>query len=154
MSEFIRTFSLSHKTKESLLTLAWRELTTSREEKLSLLRLSRGAKEEDEVNFRSSESRTLSLLNCYAECRRKSSSIKCLNLFERYNLHVILNLARADIASATGGQGAAAAYSLLFHKRAIFLRMTMKLRMATRARMASPNMNDGETDGSERSGKS
>ena len=70
-----------------------------------LLRLSRGAKEEDEVNFRSSESRTLSLLNCYAECRRKSSSIKCLNLFERYNLHVILNLARADIASATGGQG-------------------------------------------------
>ena len=70
-----------------------------------LLRLSRGAKEEDEVNFRSSESRTLSLLNCYAECRRKSSSIKCLNLFERYNLHVTLNLARANIASATGGQG-------------------------------------------------
>ena len=26
-------------------------------------------------NFRSSESRTLSLLNCYAECRRKPSSI-------------------------------------------------------------------------------
>ena len=45
-------------------------------------------------------------------------------------------------------------YSLLFHKRAIFLRMTMKLRMATRARIASPKMNDGETDGSERAGKS
>ena len=67
---------------------------------------------------------------------------------------MILNLARADIVSATGGQGAAAAYSLLFHKRAIFLRMTMKWRMETRARMASPKMNDGETDGSERSGKS
>ena len=71
----------------------------------SSLEYCRGAEEEDEVNFRSSESRTLSLLNCYAECRRKSSSIKCLNLFERYNLHVILNLARADIVSATGGQG-------------------------------------------------
>ena len=29
--------------------MPWRELTTSREERLSLLRLSRGAKEEDEV---------------------------------------------------------------------------------------------------------
>ena len=44
----ITTISLSQKTKGSLLALAWRELTTSREERLSLLRLSRGAKEEDE----------------------------------------------------------------------------------------------------------
>ena len=44
----LRTISLSQKTKGSLLALAWRELTTSREERLSLLRLSRGAKEEDE----------------------------------------------------------------------------------------------------------
>ena len=42
----------------------------------SSLEYCRGAEEEDEVNFRSSESRTLSVLNCYAECRRKSSSIK------------------------------------------------------------------------------
>ena len=42
------TISLSQKTKGSLLALAWRELTTRREERLRLLRLSRGAKEEDE----------------------------------------------------------------------------------------------------------
>ena len=42
----------------------------------SSLEYCRGAEEEDEVNFRSSESRTLSVINCYAECRRKSSSIK------------------------------------------------------------------------------
>ena len=41
------------------------------------------AKEEDEVNYRSNESRTLSMLNCYAECRRKLSLIKRLNLFKR-----------------------------------------------------------------------
>ena len=48
----------------------------------SSLEYCRGAEEEDEVNFRSSESRTLSLLNCYAECKRKSSSIKRLYLYE------------------------------------------------------------------------
>ena len=41
-------FPISQKTNEGLIAFAWRELTTSREERLSLLRLSRGAKEEDE----------------------------------------------------------------------------------------------------------
>ena len=42
--------------------MPWRELTTSREERLSLLRLSRGAKEEDESQLTTSREERLSLL--------------------------------------------------------------------------------------------
>ena len=86
----ITTISLSQKTKGSLLALAWRELTTSREERLSLLRLSRGAKEEDESQLTTSREERLSLLRLsrnivqtraessllgYAECSRYSTKV-------------------------------------------------------------------------------
>ena len=76
-SVFIRTFSISQMSRDQ----ACSDYGMARpDDKLraisSSLEYCRGAEEEDEVNFRSSESRTLSVLNCYAECRRKSSSIK------------------------------------------------------------------------------
>ena len=68
------TISLSQKTKGSLLALAWRELTTSREERLSLLRLSRGAKEEDESQLTTSREERLSLLRLSRGAKEEDES--------------------------------------------------------------------------------
>ena len=73
------TFSISQMRETKLAwAMPWREnvciytnvFGKPNEQRPSLLELCHGE------NFRSSESRTLSVLNCYAECRRKSSSIK------------------------------------------------------------------------------
>ena len=56
--------------------MPWRDLTTNREQYQARLNIAEVRRKKTKSIFRSSESRTLSLLNCYAECRRKSSSIK------------------------------------------------------------------------------
>ena len=83
-----RTFSLSQMSRDQVyLGYAMARPDDKPRAISSSLEYCRGAEEEDKVNFRSSESRTLSLLNCYVECRRKSSSIKRLCLYEPLRLY-------------------------------------------------------------------
>ena len=54
--------------------MPWRELTTSREERLSLLRLSRGAKEEDESQLTTSREERLSKLRLSRGAKEEDES--------------------------------------------------------------------------------